>query len=220
MPSMGAPSSSCVTTNSTLRGTIQRVRPAQSSPFRQNQFGGSLGGPIVKNKVFFFGRLWGLRKAQGTNTTVNTVPTPDYERVISSSTRPIFDPATVTAAPGTASGFTRQLFPDNRVPVARMDSVAARLIHSYPLPAVPGLVNNQFTNPELINNYDYGNVRADVNFTSTDTFFGRFSPQKATVNTPTAFGYREVPGMSIPLNLHNGVGSITPATPPLPIRTQ
>ena len=109
-------------------------------------------------------------------------------------TRPIFDPATVTAAPGTASGYTRQPFPDNIVPVSRMDPVMARLIQSYPLPDVPGLANNQFTNPELINNYNYGNVRADANLTSKDNVFGRFSPQKATVNTPTAFGYRQVPG--------------------------
>ena len=116
----------------------------------------------------------------------------------------------MTAAPGTVSGYTRQPFPDNIVPVTRMDPVMARLIQSYPLPDVPGLANNQFTNPELINNYNYGNIRADANLTSKDTVFGRFSPQKATVNTPTAFGYRQVPGLSIPLNLHNGVGSITP----------
>ena len=192
------------------RNYFNAVSTSAKPPFRQNQFGGSLGGPVVKNKVFFFGDYEGLRKAQGTNTTVNTVPTPALRVGDFRTTRPIFDPATVAPASGTASGFTRQPFPGNMVPVARMDTVAARLVQAYPLPDTPGLANNQFTNPELVNNYDYANVRADVNLTSKNTLFGRFSPQKATVNTPTAFGYRSVPGMSIPLNLHNGVGSITP----------
>ncbi|MBM3737901.1 MAG: carboxypeptidase regulatory-like domain-containing protein, partial [Acidobacteria bacterium] len=179
-------------------------------PFRQNQFGGSLGGPIVKNKVFLFGDYEGLRKAQGTNTTVNTVPTPALRAGDFRTARAIFDPASVVAATGTASGFTRQPFPNNALPAARMDPVAARLVQAYPLPDLARDANNQFTNPELINNYNYGNIRADLALTSNDNAFVRLSPQRAAVNTPTAYGYRQVPGLSVPLNLHNGVGSITP----------
>jgi hypothetical protein len=179
-------------------------------PFRQNQFGGSLGGPVIRNKLFFFGDYEGLRKAQGTNTTVNTVPTVAMRQGDFRETRMIFDPATVAPAPEAASRFTRQPFPNNAIPVSRMDPVTARLIQAYPLPVLTGLANNQFTNPVLVQDYNYGNVRADLNVSSKDTMFARFSPQKAYVQTPTGFGSRNVPGLSIPLNLHNGVGSITP----------
>ena len=105
----------------------------------------------------------------------------------------IYDPATVVAAPGTVSGYTRQPFPNNALPTSRLDTVAARLVQAYPLPDIPGLANNQFTNPVLVNNYNYGNARVDWNLSNKDTAFLRFSPQRATVNTPTAFGYRTVP---------------------------
>ncbi|MEP6534412.1 MAG: TonB-dependent receptor [Bryobacteraceae bacterium] len=179
-------------------------------PFRQNQFGGSLGGPIIRNKLFFFGDYEGLRKAQGTNTTVNTVPTVAFRSGDFRESAPIYDPATVTVAPGTASGYTRQPFPGNIIPPNRMDSVTSRLIQAYPLPVLPGLANNQFTNPVLVQNYNYGNARFDYTVTPKDTIFGRYTPQRAQVQTPTAFGFRSVPGLSVPLNLHNGNGSITP----------
>lgn len=179
-------------------------------PFRQNQFGGSIGGPIRKNKLFFFGDYEGLRKAQGTNTTVNTVPTVAMRQGDFRETRPIFDPASVTAAPETAARFTRQPFANNAIPASRMDPVAARLIQAFPLPVLPILINNQFTNPVLVQDYNYGNVRVDATLSAKDTLFARYSLQRAYVQTPTGFGYRNVPGLQIPLNLHNGVGSITP----------
>ena len=179
-------------------------------PYRQNQFGGSFGGPIIRNKLFFFGDYEGLRKTQGTNTTVNTVPTPAFRLGDFREARPIYDPATVIAAPGTASGYSRQPFPGNIIPLSRMDAVTSRLIQAFPLPVLPGLANNQFTNPVLVQNYNYGNGRFDWTVTPKDTVFGRYSPQRAYVQTPTAFGFRNVPGLSIPLNLHNGNTSITP----------
>jgi hypothetical protein len=105
----------------------------------------------------------------------------------------IFDPRTATG-----TNATRTAFGNNMIPANRMDPVMARMIQSYPLPVLPGLANNQFTNPSLVQNYNYGNVRADANLSAKDTLFLRYSPQKAFVATPTGFGYRNVPGLSIP----------------------
>src|SRR5215472_5037891 len=68
---------------------------ALQPPYRQNQFGGSLGGRLIRNKLFFFTDYEGFRKAQGTNTSVNTVPTAAERQGDFSAVRPIYDPATV-----------------------------------------------------------------------------------------------------------------------------
>src|SRR5215510_12564333 len=98
-------------------------------PFKQNQFGGSVGGPIIKGKTFFFGDYDGFRQRQG-RVFVNTVPTlkmrqGDFSEVPGG----IFDPAT-TVQTGTSS-FTRLPFADNRIPQDRWDPVTAKLINAY-----------------------------------------------------------------------------------------
>jgi hypothetical protein len=172
-------------------------------PYHQNQFGGSLGGPIVRNRIFFFMDYEGFRKRQGTTTSVNTVPTAAERQGDFRAVRPIFDPASVRPTPGTASGYSRDEFPGDIIPPSRFDSVTSRLIQAYPLPVVPGLVNNQFTNPVLGQNYDQGDARVDYSLGSKDTIFGRFSRQDTLTRTPSTFGFRNVPGVSIPLNLGN-----------------
>jgi hypothetical protein len=176
---------------------------ALQPPYHQNQFGGSMGGPIVHNKLFFFTDYEGFRKEQGTNTSVNTVPTAAERQGNFSAVRPIFDPASLTATPGTASGYTRTEFPGDIIPASRFDSVTSRLIQAYPLPTAPGLVNNQFTNPILGQQYDQGDARIDYTMSPKDTIFGRFSRQDTETQTPSTFGFRNVPGVSIPLNLGN-----------------
>ncbi|HYM13914.1 MAG TPA: TonB-dependent receptor, partial [Bryobacterales bacterium] len=176
---------------------------ALQPPFHQNQFGASLGGPVIHNKIFFFSDYEGFRKQQGTNTSVNTVPTVAERQGDFSAVRPIFDPATLAATPGTASGYTRQQFQGNMIPASRFDSVTSRLIQAYPLPTVPGLSANQFTNPVLVQNYDQGDARVDWNWGPKDTIFGRFSKQDTLTLTPSTFGLRNVPGLSTPLSLGN-----------------
>ena len=172
--------------------------------YHQNQFGGSMGGPIVHNKVFFFADYEGFRKLQGTTTSVNTVPTvAERGGDFSDIPQAIYDPATLVAAPGTASGFTRQPFPGNIIPASRFDPVAARVIQAYPLPSVAGLTSNQFTNPVLGQNNDTGDGRIDWNLNTNNTIFGRFSRQDTLTNTPSTFGFRTVPGLSVPVSLGN-----------------
>jgi hypothetical protein len=172
-------------------------------PYHQNQFGASLGGPVIHNRLFFFTDYEGFRKQQGTVTSVNTVPTAVERMGDFSAVRPIYDPASVFPTPGTASGYTRTEFPGDKIPAYRLDSVTSRLIQAYPLPTGPGLVGNQFTNPVFGQEYDQGDARMDYAMSSRDTIFGRFSRQDTRTQTPSTFGFRNVPGVSIPLNLGN-----------------
>ena len=83
--------------------------------YRQNQFGGTLGGKIVANKLFFFGNYEGFRRRQE-RPQVGTVPTLAMRQGDFSAVRDIYDPATTRAAPGTASGFTRDSVPESHHP--------------------------------------------------------------------------------------------------------
>jgi hypothetical protein len=84
---------------------------AAKPAFRQNQFGGSLGGRIIPNRLFFFGNYEGFQRRQE-RTFVNTVPTAEMRVGDFSNVRDIFDPLTTMPAPGTppASAQCRLVF--------------------------------------------------------------------------------------------------------------
>ena len=176
---------------------------AKKAQYQQNQFGASLGGPILRDKLFFFADYEGFRKRQGTFSSVNTVPTVAMRDGNFSAVRDIYNPFTVRPAPATASGFTRDPFPGNVIPRNLMDSVTSRLIHAYPLPDTSALANNQITNPVQGQKWDQGDIRVDYNINDKNTFFARYSQQNTLTLPPSTFGFREVPGFPIPVGLGN-----------------
>ena len=115
------------------------------SSFKRNQFGGVIGGPVVKDKLFFFGSFEGLRqRSQALNNL--TVPTAaeragDFSatrRLLGTACAPlqIYDPNTTRVNP--AGGFLRDVFPDNRIPASRLDPVGRRMASFLPQPGRPG----------------------------------------------------------------------------------
>lgn len=123
------------------------------APLRYNQFGGSLGGPIVKNKTFFFYNFEQWRFAQR-YTVTSTTPTAlerqgNFSQLRDARGAPIviFDPATTTSNPS-GGGFVRTSFPGNIIPASRQDRVSQSILAFYPAPnRTP---DNAFTN---LNNF-------------------------------------------------------------------
>ena len=112
-------------------------------PFRRNQFGGVIGGPIRRDRTFFFADYQGQRQTIG-RTVISTVPTllqrqGVFSEAIAGRVPAIYDPATTTTSGGAT---TRSPFPGNTIPTSRVDPVARVLLERYPLPTSGGTANN------------------------------------------------------------------------------
>ncbi|HLM97948.1 MAG TPA: TonB-dependent receptor [Bryobacteraceae bacterium] len=159
--------------------------------YRQNQFGGSIGGRVIKDKLFFFADTQLNRQAQG--GSVNTsVPTAlnrngDFSDWLAvNKDYQIYDPLT-----GNADGTGRQPFANNIIPTNRLSPQAQALLAYIPLP------NTTQFNP-VGNNYDAsgdvaitGNAwdtRWDYYLNQKNTIFGRYSFAEFTEQAPGAFG--------------------------------
>ncbi len=104
-----------------------------------NQFGGSVGGPIIKNKLFYFGS-WEDSLNRQTGSSFVTVPTAAIQAGdMSGSTTPMYDPST-----GNADGSGRSVFAGNLIPKSRIDPIAAKVAAAFPLPNVPNLLSNNY----------------------------------------------------------------------------
>jgi carboxypeptidase family protein len=147
--------------------------------FRRNQFGGVLGGPVLRNRTFFFADYQGQRQ-DIERTVLSNVPTMAQRQGI--FTQNIYDPAT-TASNG-AGGFTRTQFPNNTIPIERMDPIARALLLRFPEPTAAGTANNYRRTAGEIDNQNQWDVRLDHVFASNShrayarlsNFRGRFEP--------------------------------------------
>ena len=165
---------------------------------RWNMFGGTLGGPVIKDKLFFFVDYQGQRFDHPASSSFITVFT-NEERAgnFSQISKQLVDP--ITGVP----------YQNNQIPMSQLNIVAANLFASkyYPTPINDQTSNNAINTTTQAYNADQGDVRVDYNITPNDRFEGRYSQ-----------GYQNDPGSNSLLifgnsfaqaPIHNVVGTWT-----------
>ncbi|HEU4935396.1 MAG TPA: TonB-dependent receptor [Vicinamibacterales bacterium] len=169
--------------------------PTVKLPVEAHTYGGTIGGPVARNKVFFFGSFEGYKRNQSLFTFF-TVPDErlrkgDFSQATVSATNAnqqvIYNPFT-----GNADGTGRQAFQGNVIPTGMLDPIALKVLNLFPLPnntgtGTGGLTNNYRRQEDRTvdrKNYDY---KMNWNRTPAQQIWGKFSYMNAVVDDLTNY---------------------------------
>jgi hypothetical protein len=176
----------------TKLNAVGYFKPALGKPvFQQNQFGGTLGGPIRKNRTFFFVDYEALRRATRTLSYL-TIPTMDQRNGI-------FKTAAGAPLP-IENPYTGQIFADGVVPQSLITPFARKVFSQLPEPTTAGFSNNYQALPRIPSVDNKGDVRIDHYFSGKVTAFFRYSHRE--------FNQTDTPLLPLPLGETNSNGNV------------
>jgi hypothetical protein len=175
---------------------------SSAPPFHQNQFGASVGGPIRRNRIFFFGNYEGFRQL---------VPGDDYNLVpnanqvagnFGADSQQLYNPYILD--PTTPTGYAA--LQGNQVPPAYFSAIGQKILALYPAPN--GSYNNGTANyfnvATTTNNWNQFSGRVDYTISAKDTVFGRYTQENQTAIAPGMTSYNSQTFPSNPKNLAIG----------------
>jgi hypothetical protein len=163
--------------NTFFNNRLGALRPG----FKRNEFGGTAGGAIKKDKTFYFADYQGIRLRQP-RSIISTIPTLGQRQNIATGDfanfgATIFDPLNTT-------GTTRTAFPSNRIPASRLDPAALRVTALVPDPTSSATTRNFVFNPTVAQRTDQFDVRLDHNLGASDRVFFKYSYDDTLLITP------------------------------------
>jgi hypothetical protein len=151
------------------RGFFQPTRVVN----RQNEFGATIGGPIIKNKTFFFFVYSGFRFRQGASNATQSLIPEDFRRGdFSRLSTVIYDPD--TTRPGPNGTIIRDPFPGNRIPENRFSSVSRNVLAQIPAPNNNALFNNFISVGRGSTDANQYNIKIDHSFSETNRLSGYY----------------------------------------------
>jgi Carboxypeptidase regulatory-like domain/TonB dependent receptor len=177
-------------TNEKLRAQNYFDPPGtQKGKWRYHQFGGTLGGPVVRNKLFYFASYENTRDQRNVSKTVSVPTEPLRRGDLSESPTLIYDPMT-----GNPDGSARMPFPGNIIPSGRIDPIAQKIIALMPLPNVRGPdgqfleTRNYFVQAPFTFNRWTLDTKVNWNATPKLNIFGRYSHLDFWTFNETTYG--------------------------------
>ena len=172
-----------------------------------NMFGGTIGGPIVKNKTFYFADFQGIRDRRGDYFLYTTPSAAFRTGNLSAAAQPIYDPAT-----GDADSLGRTPFPGNIIPSTRISPITNRILALIPAPnRNAGLSQNWETATVRKKDTNGGDIKVDHQLTDKDRLSVRYSIQKSEIFDPPLYsikagGPRDFAGTGIQKAYNGAIG--------------
>lgn len=159
-------------------------------PLVYNQFGGTLGGPVLKNRLFFFADVQLVRDRESAAVGTLTIPTMDFRAGnLSAASVKIFDPAT-----GNPDGTGRTPFAGNIIPASRISPIAAKILSYLPAPILGGLSGNYPYSANQLKNTNSFDVKIDHQINQNNSVAWRYSYQAPSITVPPVYGIIGGPG--------------------------